>query len=235
MQRTVAGLSGTARHASPGRAGGVTAVASLAHAPSLARAASLILMSSVALAGCNGPTASVAPGQDGVSTRLGNLLAFNSTSAPAAPGTNAAVLRIDCPIIQVEPGAASFRSGGEASGSVRYQIALGDVARDCTQQGDRLAVRVGVETNVVLGPAGSPGSYTAPLRITIRRQSDEAVLASKIYRVGGAATFAGPATYTLVADALTVPFINERAADDYEVVVGFGEGPPAGRSPRARR
>ena len=37
----------------------------------------------LAVSGCNSsPLASVAPGQDSVSTRLGNLLAFNSTNAP---------------------------------------------------------------------------------------------------------------------------------------------------------
>ena len=114
-------------------------------------------------------------------------------------------------------------SGADATG-VRYQIAVGDVARECAVQGDRLAIRVGVETNVVLGPAGSAGTYTAPLRIAIVRQRDEAVLASKVYRVGGAVGGTGQSQFTLVADALTVPYINEHASADYEVLVGFGEG-----------
>jgi hypothetical protein len=186
-----------------------------------------------ALAACNsGPAGSIAPGSDAFSTRLGNLLAFNSMNAPG-PAAASAGPRIDCPIIQVEPGASSFRAGGESASSVRYQIAVGEVARECARQGDKLAVRVGVETNVVLGPAGSPGSYTAPLRIAVVRQSDEAVIVSKTYRVGGAVGASGPSQYTLVADALTVPYINERAADDYEVVIGFGEG--AGGARRTRR
>lgn len=185
------------------------------------------------LGACNS-VGSVAPGQDGISSRLGNLLAFNSPSAPgAAPGL--APQRLDCPVVQIEPGAAAFRSaGGEGASSVRYQIAIGDVARECVRQGDLLAIRVGVETNLVLGPAGSPGSYAAPLRVTIRRQSDEAIVASKVYRVGGAVGAAGSTQSTLVAEALTVPWINDRPDLDYEVVLGFGEGAAqAGR--RARR
>lgn len=187
-----------------------------------------------ALAACNSssPVASVAPGQDPLSTRLGNLLAFNSTNAPGTAATSAGP-RVECPIIQVDPGASSVRvASGEGANGVRYQIAVGDVARECAVQGDKLAIRVGVETNVVLGPSGSPGTYSAPLRIAIVRQKDEAVLASKVYQVGGAVGAAGQSQFTLVADALSVPYINERAADDYEVVIGFGQGGSGARRTR---
>ena len=178
----------------------------------------------------SGPVGSIAPGQDAVSTRLGNLLAFNSSGAPGSAPAIATGPRIDCPIVQVEPGASAFRAAaGDSSASVRYQISIGDVARECARQGDSLLVRVGVETTTVLGPAGSAGSYSAPLRVTIRRQSDEAVLASKTYRVGGAVGASAPTVSTLVADPLAVPYTTEHAADDYEVVLGFGEGPAAPR------
>ena len=194
---------------------------------------SLCLAGLAGLAGCSGsePVASVAPGQDAVSTRLGNILAFNSANAPgAAPAT--AGPRIDCPIVQIEPGNSAFRAGGESSASVRYQISIGDVARECARQGDNLAIRVGVETTTVLGPAGSPGTFTAPLRVTVRRQFDEHVLASRTYRVGGTVGASAPVVTTLVADPLIIPYTTEHAADDYEVVLGFGEGPAAARGKR---
>ena len=182
------------------------------------------------LAACNdGPVASVAPGQDPVSTKIGNLLAFNSTNAPGVAPSAAAGPRIDCPIVQIEPGSSAFRAGGEGAASVRYQISIGDVARECARQGDNLVIRVGVETTTILGPAGSPGSYSAPLRVTIRRQSDEAILASKVYRVGGTVGASEPLVTALVADPLAVPYTTEHADDDYEVVLGFGEGPAAPR------
>ncbi|MBX3526918.1 MAG: hypothetical protein KDJ20_06000 [Hyphomicrobiales bacterium] len=176
------------------------------------------------LAGCGGPAGSVAGGDpDPVSTKLGNLLAFNSTTAPPLPNKGSGP-RIDCPVVQIEPGMSAFRVGGPDSSTVRYQIAIGDVARDCSQSGGQLLVRVGVETRTVTGPAGGPGSYTAPLTIALRRTGDEKVLSSKTYQVGGAVGSTGSSINTLVSEPLAAPFINERAADDYEVVLSIGKG-----------
>ena len=189
----------------------------------------------VTLAGCGGQAGSVAGGDpDPLSTKLGNLLAFNSTKAPAMQngGGGGAGAHIDCPIVQVEPGQSSVRVGGEDSSSVRYQISIGDVARDCTVVNNQLLVRVGVETRTVTGPAGGPGTYTAPLRVFVRKVAGEQVVASRTYSVGGAVGSSGNAINTLIAEPLAVPFINEHAADDYEIVLAFGE---ARAEPKARR
>ncbi|HMN73886.1 MAG TPA: hypothetical protein PKA55_18645 [Rhodoblastus sp.] len=187
-------------------------------------AAAAAMAAGLLVAGCGGPAGSVAGGDpDPVSTKLGNLLAFNSTTAPPLPNKSAGA-RIDCPVVQIEPGMSAFRVGGPDSATVRYQIAIGDVARDCSQSNGQLFVRVGVETRTVIGPAGAPGSYTAPLTIVLRRTGDEKVLASKTYQVGGAVGSTGNAINALIAEPLSVPFINERAADDYEVVLSMGKG-----------
>lgn len=184
----------------------------------------------VALAGCGGQAGSVAESES-ASTKFGNLLAFNSTSAPAGPGKVVGPT-IDCPIVQVEPGASAVRVGGEASASVRYQIAIGDVARECALVNGQLTIRVGVETRTIIGPAGSAGSYSAPLTVAVRRTGDEKVLAAKTYRVGGAVSGTGAAIHSLIADPLSVPYINERAADDYEIVLAMGQS--VGPSKRRR-
>ena len=127
--------------------------------PSFARRMAGVVLASglaAALAGCGGQAGSVTGADDPVSSRLGNLLAFNSTTAP--PLNGGAKERIDCPIVQVEPGKSSVRVGGEAASSVRYQISIGDVARDCANINGQLVVRVGVETRTVVGPAGGPGN-----------------------------------------------------------------------------
>lgn len=186
-------------------------------------------------AGCGGPAGSVAGGDpDPVSTKLGNLLAFNSTTAPPLHGKNAGP-RIDCPVVQIEPGRAEVRVGGPDSSSVRYQIAIGQVARDCSQSNGQLLVRVGVEVGVITGPAGGPGTYTAPMTVALRRTSDEKVMASKTYQVGGAVGANGNTTNALVADPLQAPYINEHAADDYEVVLSMGGASESRRARRERR
>lgn len=194
------------------------------------------VLAGLLLAGCGGPAGSVAGGDSDPANKIGNMLAFRSATAPAIQTTPSGQ-RIDCPIVQVEPGASALRVGGDSSESVRYQIAIGDVARDCSVVGNQLQVRVGVETRIVTGPAGGPGTYTAPLTISLRRTRDEAIMSSKTYQVGGAVGATGTALTSIVAEPLTAPFINERAADDYEVVlaIGKGGGAPARHHARRRR
>lgn len=200
-----------------------------------AAAAAAAMAAGLVLAGCGGPAGSVAGGDpDPVSTKLGNLLAFNSTTAPPLPNKGQGA-RIDCPVVQIEPGMSAFRVGGPDSATVRYQIAIGDVARDCSQSNGQLLVRVGVETRTVVGPAGGPGNYTAPLTVALRRVGDEKILASKTYQVGGAVGSTGNAINALIAEPLAAPFTTERAADDYEVVLSIGKGGAAPEGRRRRR
>ena len=192
-----------------------------------------VMLGAGLLAGCGGPVASVEPGQpDPLSRRLGNLLAFNSTNAPPGPTLNNA-RQIECPIVQVVPGASAVRVG-EGSG-VRYQISIGDVARECSMADNQVAIRVGVETRVVLGPAGNPGSYTAPLRIAIRSIDTDKIIASKVYRAGGTVSANGQGLFPIIADPFLVPYVNDRAADQYEVIVSVGEGKIDGEPNERRR
>jgi hypothetical protein len=131
---------------------------------------------------------------------------------------------LDCPEIRVPSGEASLRVGGQESTSVRHQFSVGDVARECGVVGKQLTIKVGVKGRVVLGPAGSPGSYSAPLRIGIRQQQGENIVVSKVFTVG--ATISPGTTgadFIVVTEPFAVPFTTEHAGDDYEVVVGFGK------------
>lgn len=198
-----------------------------------AACAVLIVGGPLALAGCGGQAGSVAGGDpDPTSTKLGNLLAFNSTTAPPNPNGGPRET-IECPIIQIQPGHSSVRVGGEAASSVRYQISIGDVARDCVRQGNQLVVRVGVETRTVIGPAGAPGTYTAPLKVSMRKVLGEETLSTKTYRVGGAVGSSGNSINSLIADPMSVPFTSQHADEDYEVVLALGEG--GGEEKAARR
>jgi hypothetical protein len=131
---------------------------------------------------------------------------------------------VDCPEIRVPSGEAALRVGGEGSASVRHQFAVGQVARECGLAGKDLTIKVGVKGRVVLGPAGSPGSYSAPLRIAVRQQQGEKIVTSKVFNVGATiAPGTSGADFTVVTEPFVVPFTTEHAADDYEVVVGFGK------------
>ena len=161
----------------------------------------------------------------------------SESSAPASLDPNERRV-VDCPEIRVPPGESSLRVGGEGSTSVRYQFSVGQVARECGVAGKDLTLKVGVKGRVVLGPAGSPGSFSAPLTISIRKQDGDKILLSKPFTVGAAvAPGTTGADFTIVTDPFAVPFTTEHPADDYEIVVGFGKGAKAApvEKRRARR
>ncbi|MBM3561670.1 MAG: hypothetical protein FJX48_00670 [Alphaproteobacteria bacterium] len=132
----------------------------------------------------------------------------------------------DCPQIFVDSGAAMLRSPADAdSANVRYQLSLGETARQCIIDSDGLTIRVGIEGSAVLGAAGQPGVFGANLRVAIRRQKDDTVVASKIYRVSASIPKGGTrGEFQVIADPITVPMMSPRAQDDYEILVGFTQG-----------
>lgn len=143
---------------------------------------------------------------------------------------------LDCPEVQVPSGESSLRVGGEGSTSVRYQFSVGEVARECAVVGNQLTIKVGVKGRLLIGPAGSAGSYSAPLRIGIRKTLGEQIVVSKVFNVGGTIAPGAPgADFTIVTEPLAVPFTTQHAADDYEVVVGFGKDGKAAAGAAAKR
>jgi hypothetical protein len=172
-----------------------------------------------------------AESDEGFFTRL-----FNRGKAELTPGGDSKQQTLDCPEIRVTAGESSLRVGGQESTSVRHQFSIGDVARECGVVGKELTIKVGVKGRVVLGPAGSPGSYSAPLRIAVRQQQGDKLLTSKVFNVG--ATIAPGTTrgeFTIVTEPFAVPFTTEHAADDYEVVVGFGKDAKAAPVEKRKR
>jgi hypothetical protein len=186
------------------------------------------------LAGCGGHlgTFDTPQTQGGGSQVLAMLLGFKSNDAPAAPGTQ--VRHIFCPeVVVLEGTAASQTYAGTppSSANLRYQYALDDTARECTLEGDQLAIKIGIAGKVLLGPAGSPGSFSVPVRMAVLREHDNQPIVSKLY--SAAVTVAAGETradFTVVSEPLRVPFIQDHAEDDYTIRVGIDEGASADKS-----
>lgn len=189
------------------------------------------------LAGCGaGGTPGFEPPSQGAGTyslaSLGNLVAFNKLFPGAAPLPQSDV-QIECPTIEVQDGTASVRTyaGEPTNANVRYQFSLGDVARECSKSGDNLVLKVGAEGRVLLGPTGSPGSFTVPIRIAVRNDATEKVVFSQLNRVGAAITPGTNETaFTFVSDPFSVPFVAHPDAD-YTVLVGFDPSGTGGAAP----
>lgn len=144
---------------------------------------------------------------------------------------------VGCPDVQILDGTAGLRvPAGSSGASVRHQFSIGEVARECAAAGGLLTVKVGVEGHVLLGPAGAPGNFSAPLRIVIVDERTQKPISSKVYSVS-AAIPAGQAQagFSVVSEPLTAP-LRADADTAYTVKVGFdGKGGGGERKTRKRK
>jgi hypothetical protein len=161
-----------------------------------------------------------------------------SETLAGASGSGAKVVTLQgCPDVIVDGGVADLRSppGAEAS-NLRYEIALGRTARECTAAGDDFNVKLGVDGSVLLGPAGQPGSYSANLRIALRRKKDEQLFSSKTLKVGASVPPGGSrGEFSLVVEDLSAPIVSANANDDYEIIIGFAPEAGTATSPGKKR
>ena len=182
-------------------------------------AAVAAILAASLLAGCSGSETS------GLGATFGNLLAFNSTTAPApAAAVPEAPKNLVCPSIEVKEGGAAQRvyAGGQESRNVRHQFSLGELARECRVVGTQLIMKVGVEGKVLLGPAGSPASFTVPVTIAVVAEGSNKTVSSRNYKASASIPQGQSlSSFTIVSEDIAVPFINEAANMDYSIVVSI--------------
>ena len=161
-----------------------------------------------------------------------NLISSGAaTQAPA--GAPAEVVEIGCPEIEVQDGTAAVRVGGQTNDSVRYQFTIANTARECHVQGSQFSIKVGVAGHLLIGPAGSPGAYSAQLRIVVRRDSDQKPEISKVYKIDADTAGGTQAPFQFVSEPLMLPFTHPQADQDYTILVGFDTG-GGGETPKPR-
>ena len=143
---------------------------------------------------------------------------------------------LDCPTVDIPEGGASLRVGGAENASVRYQFDIAQTARECAPQGDKFSLKVGVSGHLLIGPAGSPGAYSAPLRITVRSEVDQKPAYSKVYKIDANTAGGAEALFQFVSEPIVLPMTRTELAEDYAIIVGFDSGhTPEDAHPRKRR
>lgn len=168
--------------------------------------------------------------------KLAALLGKKPEDAPPpAPGQSR---HIFCPDFIILEGAAASRvysADPPVAANLRYQSSITDTARECSLDGETLSLKAGVAGKVLLGPAGSAGTYSVPVRISVLRKQDNEPLVSKIYR----ATVTVPpgatqSDFTIVSEPLRVPFVQDHTEEDYTIKAGIEEGAAAEKASGAR-
>ena len=132
---------------------------------------------------------------------------------------------VDCPGVEVAQGGAAYRVGGEANAQVRYQFDLGDLARECRPNANhQFEYKIGMAGGVIVGPAGSPGKYSASLKVTITRTGVDKPVFVKTYRVEADTAGALQGAFHVVTEPIVLPLTRRELSDDYTVTVGFEGG-----------
>jgi hypothetical protein len=152
---------------------------------------------------------------------------FGPPAVDNNPGNPNTAKEIDCPGVEVRNGAAtlSIAAQGVEAGpmTTRYQVTIGDTARECAPLGGVMTMKVGVQGRVLLGPAGAPGQVDIPLRIAVVQEGvNPKTIVSKFYRVPVQVPPGQTSVpYTQIEQDLTFPMPPPAVLDAYVVYVGF--------------
>jgi hypothetical protein len=172
---------------------------------------------------------SPAVAEESITDKLGGWFGFGKSSTPPADGSNPAgpPAEVDCPTVAVRQGAATLsitEPGAEAGPmTTRYQVSIGQMARDCAALGGMMTMKVGVEGRVLLGPAGSPGQVDIPLRMAVVQEGpNPKTVLSKFYKLAVSIPPGQTAVpFMHVEQDLSFPMPRGGDLDAYIVYVGF--------------
>src|SRR6185295_1475970 len=106
--------------------------------------------------------------------RTGPILPNSSTDPTSTSLAQNVPADVNCPAVEVRRGAATLSvgpSGERTAMTLKYQASFVRLARECSVVEGNMVVKVGVEGRVVLGPAGSPGQVSVPLRFAVVQET----------------------------------------------------------------
>lgn len=188
-----------------------------------------MLTAGVVLAGCSSPFGgSASDSSASASSRFSGMFA-GSTTAAAPASTGPSFDEEDCPGVEIRPGAATLNVAAKpndpTANDLRYQLGFGPLARQCALRGTTLAMRVGVQGRVIVGPAGGPGQVNVPLRYAVMEEGpNPKTIVTKFKRIP--VTVSAGETYvafTDIEEELSFPLPSPYALQSYVVYVGFDE------------
>jgi hypothetical protein len=139
-----------------------------------------------------------------------------------------------CPNLTLREGTAYFNTyaggGQDDQSKLVYQAAITNVTRACSRANGMLTMNVAVAGKVVPGPLGKAGSITMPIRVAVTL--GDQVLYSQLHQYKVQIADTSTATQFVFNDPnVTVP---EPSARNYQVFVGYDEGPPKAAAKPAR-
>lgn len=165
--------------------------------------------------------------------------AMAGTNPSPNPDTTGSTRNLErCPNVELRQGAGTYSINTQARDpsamQLRYQISLGQTARECRSIDGNLVMRVGLQGRVVLGPAGGPGTLDIPIRYAVVEEGMQPkTLFTKLERIPVTIGEGQPhVPFTHIEESLSVPMPPNAAFDNYIIYIGFD---PIGASQDKKR
>jgi hypothetical protein len=136
-------------------------------------------------------------------------------------------MNFECPSVTVRSGAATMAqwAGPEQTATtMRYQVSIGQTARDCRLNNGVVTMHIGVQGRVVLGPqGGGTTQLEVPVRLAVVHETmSPKAITTKLERVSvSIPPDSGNVAFTLVDNDISFPMPKGGDIDDYIVYVGF--------------
>jgi hypothetical protein len=152
---------------------------------------------------------------------------FSGSSDKGPQPVAGAAPDVECPYIDIREGASTLtvRIGGDNPAmSLKYQGTIVRAARQCALVNGQMVMKVGVEGRIILGPQGTPGQITVPLRIAIVNQppgQSTTILTKLVLIPVTIASLGDNPAFSHVEDGLAFPMPASGDLDDYIVYIGF--------------
>jgi hypothetical protein len=173
------------------------------------------------------PPAASSSSSSSFTDRFTNFVTGSSSSTVAQGDSPPGQSDLDCPSVEIRQGASTYSQSAQDNGStalsLRFQASFVRFARECVQHGGNVTLKVGVEGRVILGPAGTPGEVTLPVRLAIVKEGiNPQTIWTKFYMVPVTlAPGQENVTFTHVEEDMTFPMPPGNQFDQYVVYAGF--------------
>jgi hypothetical protein len=186
------------------------------------------LMLFVSCLATSAPSAATPDAQHGAAGSVSVNNSSNSSSTKIAQTAPSIPADVNCPAVEVRRGAATLTVGptGERTAmTLKYQASFVRLARECSTVEGNMVMKIGVEGRIVLGPAGSPGQVSVPLRFAVVQETASSgmrPITTKFIIVPAEVGPTGNSPFVYVEEALSFPIPTPATAlDEYLVYVGF--------------
>jgi hypothetical protein len=206
----------------------------------------LLLGASLAACSTSGLSSSADSTASGSSPSYTERFTQLFSSKPAATTASASAEEQNqvsyCPEVDVRAGTSTLSVAATADPTnmqLRYQGTLGQTARECSIVGGNLAIKVGVQGRLILGPVGTPGTIDVPLRYALVQEGPSPkTIWTKLYRFPVTIS-EGQASvpFTHVEEDMVVPKPRAIDLESYVVYIGFDAiaGKPEPKKPAPQK